>query len=240
MRDRYEIKGPGRVFLKPGQKIMTNFHIGPRREIFEIKNVRTVEDVPINFSLDVLYRVSPELIQDDLLFSIANLNQGGWETIVQRSTQHILPKLISTQSWQGLHQPHIQQQIERRLTMTLADQLHLVALNISFAKILGTTLPEELQSAVIQEQKRKLERQSRVENLASYHDTVGGDSEKLAWLYAFEELDMLRHKDQLPPLWSGTSIRLLPSLLRAPKTKAPKIITFPAASQDSKAEGQNS
>ncbi|MCB0192365.1 MAG: hypothetical protein KDJ65_10520 [Anaerolineae bacterium] len=238
--DRYTIKGPGRIFLKPGQKIVAKFHIGPRRESFEIKNVRTFEDVPVNFSLDVSYNVSPELIRDGLLISIQNLNQGIWETILQRTTQHILLKLVANQSWRGLHQPHVQQQIERRLTLTLADQLHPVALNINFAKILNTTLPDELQTAVIREQKQKLEIQSRAKNLATYFDVVGGDPEKLSWIYAMEELDMLRHKEQLPQFWSGVSMRLLPHLFNAPQAKTPKIISFPTPSQETKTESQNS
>lgn len=77
--NRYKLFGPGLVWLMPWQKILAEIHIAPQVQLLQVNEVQTTELVPVNVSLQVLYRITPENFSDDLARAMPYIVQ--WELL---------------------------------------------------------------------------------------------------------------------------------------------------------------
>ena len=75
--NRYVVLGPGRIWIKPRQRIITHFQVGLRSELIIIEGVRTVEHMPLSFKIQLLYRPDPDLFSNELLIKLPGLQLGG-------------------------------------------------------------------------------------------------------------------------------------------------------------------
>jgi hypothetical protein len=131
--------------------------------------------MPMNVTIQVLYRVDPALFNDELLPKIPALSIGGWQNLVQWRTEAILRPLLADYIWRSLGQQTNQQRLERCLTQTLADLLKGVGLNISAVCLIKTELPANLQETLIRVERNNVEAQGRATALKVYAEIFGPD-----------------------------------------------------------------
>ena len=97
-----KIVGPGRVWLTFRSQPLAQFYIGPKSQPFTFDQVYTAEKVPMQITIQILYRVSPNLLTDRLLVSLPALNDGGWQNILQWQSEYVLRQLLADYPWQEL------------------------------------------------------------------------------------------------------------------------------------------
>ena len=171
--NRYKIAGPGWVTLTLRQKIVTRLYVGPRGHSFQFKEVRTAENIPVDVKVQVIYRVDPSLLADELLSRTAGLNDGGWHGSVQWQTEYVLRMLVAQYPWRELNREEVQKRLERHVTQTLADRLKRIGLDIFTVCLVKTELPDGLQKTLLQAEKDTIEAQGRASVLKSYFEIFG-------------------------------------------------------------------
>lgn len=198
--NHYKVVGPGLIWPKPWQKTLTTFSIAPQIQALQIKAVTSKEDIPIDFSLQVLYRVDPTLLTQDLLPNVPGLNKRGWQTVVQWRTELVLRSLLTAYSWGDLKNQTAQQRLQRHLTRVVGDLVQAVGLVIMEIYLFKLELPVELQQSFIRVGRNRVEARGRAMVLKEYLDVFGTNlpaamPHVLRW-----ELMNLLHKKGYPHL----------------------------------------
>ena len=171
--NNYKVVGPGHVFLIPMQRALTRLYVGPKGHSFQYTQVRTAEDISINVTAQVIWRVAPELFPADLLPRVSGLSNGGWQGILHWQTEYVLRLLIAQCPWRQLSQERAQKQLERHLTRTLADNLKMVGLGVVGVFLVKMELPDKLQQTLIQAEQDDVEAQGRATVLKKYLEIFG-------------------------------------------------------------------
>ena len=152
--NRYAILGPGRVWIKPRQRIIAHFQVGLRSELITIEEVRTVEHMPLLFKIQLLYRPDPDMFTDELLVKLPSLHKGGWSLALRWHTEYITRLLVAPLSWEVISQEQRQKRLERQLELALSDRLSRVGLRIVSLAVINIRLPGKLQQALVDVESR--------------------------------------------------------------------------------------
>ena len=65
--NQYKLVGPGLVWIKPWEQILVKFRTDPQFYASHVSEVRTVDNIPVDIDVQVLYQVNLNLLKDDLL-----------------------------------------------------------------------------------------------------------------------------------------------------------------------------
>lgn len=191
--NHYQLIGPGRVWLKPWQRVLTKLEIGPQGQSLQFNEVRTAENVPLKAVLQVLYQVDPDLFTPDLLLKLPRLNEVGWQYVLKWRTEHTLRSLLAGYAWSELSKAETQPKLERRLTQTLADALKVIGLKITAVYLVKIELPADLQRTLLQTEQDGLEPRGRAGVLKEYFDLFGHNlPQAMPYIVQWELLNMLR------------------------------------------------
>jgi hypothetical protein len=152
--NRYAVLGPGRVWIKPLQRIITHFQVGLRSELITIEGVRTVEHMPLSFKIQLLYRPDPNIFSDELLIKLPGLHKGGWSWALSWHTEYITRLLVAPLSWEAISQEQRQKRLERQLQLALSDRLSRIGLRIISLAVINIRLPGKLQKALVDVESR--------------------------------------------------------------------------------------
>ena len=166
--NRYAVLGPGRVWLKPRQRIIAHLHVGLRSESMVIEGVRTVEHIPLSIKIQLLYRPDPDLFSDELLIKLPRLHGGGWSGALRWHTEYITRLLVAPLSWEVINQESRQKRLERQLKLALSDRLSKIGVRIISLAVINIRLPGKLQRALV-------EVESRTKVLDKYRAIFGDD-----------------------------------------------------------------
>lgn len=207
--NHYKLVGPGRVWLLPWQKALTKLNVGPQGQSLYFENVRSVENVPVNVVLQLLYQVDPQLFTAEMLPKLPSWQAGSWQVILKWRTEYVLRRVMADLNWRDLAQEAIQQRLERRLTQTLATFLKLVGLNLTAVCVVKTELPADLQRTIIQAERDGLEPRGRALVLKEYFDLFGHDlGRAMPHIVQWELLNLLRQNGQTNLILTGTGLTL--------------------------------
>ncbi len=171
--NRYKIAGPGRVWLKPRQRLVATLYVGPKGQQLHYENVRTAENIPLKITVQMLYQANLNQFTKDLLPKLQVLAGGGWENILHWQTEYVLRKLITNYTWQDLGYKEVQERIERQLAQTLADRVKMVGLKINGACLVRAELPDNLQNTLVKAQENQIETRGRANILKDYFEIFG-------------------------------------------------------------------
>lgn len=166
--NHYRLIGPGRIWLKPWQKSVTRVNVGPQGQSLQLTEVRTVENIPVDVTIQVIYQIDPLLFSNDLLTKVSGLSEGGWQQTLRWRTEQVVRQMLANYSWRDLGKPTIQKQLERRLRQILADYLKIVGLNVKSACLIKTELPDNLQRTIIQTERDSIEPSGRASVLVQF------------------------------------------------------------------------
>lgn len=198
--NQYKVMGPGWVLLMPGQHPLTMLDVGPKSQAFVFDEVQTVEKVPVEVTVQVLYQIEPTLFTDDLLPNVPALNESGWQKVLKWQSEHVLRQLLANHSWQDLGQQRVQQHLEQQLTLILDKRLKGIALNISNVSLIKTALPVNLQKTLVQAEQNGIEARGRAVVLKEYFRIFGKNLPKvMPYVVQWELLNVL-HKNGGPQL----------------------------------------
>ena len=191
----YQVMGPGKIWLNPRQHIITTINVGPQEKSFTVTKVQTVEKVPLDVTIQVLYRIDPDLFSDDLLHHLQKLNEGGWQSKLHWHFEYVLRQLLADYGWRDLDRFEIKERLERQLTQTLADRLKGVGINITATYLIKAELPEDLQQTIIQTEQNEVEARGRATILKEYFELFGNDlSQAMPYVMQWEMLNTM-HKN---------------------------------------------
>ena len=171
--NRYKIAGPGRVRLKPRQRLLTTLYVGPKGQQLHFEDVRTAENIPLKITVQMLFQADLNLFTKDLLPKLQALSGGGWNNIVNWQTEYVLRKLIGNYTWQDLNQEEVQKRLERQLAQTLADRVKMVGLKINGACFVKIQLPTNLQHTLVKAEENQIETRVRATILKDYFEIFG-------------------------------------------------------------------
>ena len=198
--NHYKVVGPGLIWLGPWQRARARLFIGPQGQTVRLNQVRTREEIPVNVTVQVLYRINPDLFSQELLPRLPILNQGGWQGILQWRTESVLRPLLAGYPWQRLNGEEVQQRLERQLTCTLADRLQKIALDIMSVSLVKIELDEDVQRTIIRAERDVIEARGRVMVLKEYFETFGHNlPQVMPHIIQWELLNLL-HKNGQPQL----------------------------------------
>ena len=222
--NHYKVAGPGQVLLIPLQRVLAKLYVGPMGHSFQYSQVRTAEDVSINVTAQVIYRVAPELFPASLLPRIPGLNDGGWQGILHWQTEYVLRMLIAQRPWRELSREQAQKRLERQLTRTLDDRLKMVGLEIVAVCLVKMELPVNLQKTLIQAEQDNVEAQGRATVLKNYLEIFGDElSQAMPYIIQWEMMNTV-HKNGDPKI-------LLTNESLSPKISVPTNGTTPPSFQ---------
>lgn len=205
--NHYKVVGPGLIWRKPWQKTLTTFSVAPQIQALHIKAVRSVEDIPIDFSLQVLYRVDTTLFTTDLLPNVPGLNESGWQSVLQWRTEAVLRSLLTAYSWCDLKKQAVQQQLQRHLTRVVGDLVQVVGLAIMEIYLLKMEFPVELQESLIQAGRDGVEAKGRAIVLKEYLDIFGANlPEAMPHVLRWELMNLLNKKGHLQLLLATSNL----------------------------------
>ncbi len=214
--NQYKVVGPGWVWLTPRQHPLTTLYIGPSSQAFQFDEVRTVEEVPLKITVQVLYRIDPHLFTNDLLSKIPGLNDGGWSGILHWQTEYVLRLLVADYAWRDLGRQQVQERLERQLTQTLADRLKTIGLDIGSVCLVKTELPLNLQKTLIQAERDQIEAQGRAAVLKEYFDIFGDSLPRaMPYIIQWELLNTIHKNDHPQLLLTAAGLSLEPPLPEA-------------------------
>jgi hypothetical protein len=212
--NRYKLAGPGRVLITPRQRILTRLYVGPSGQSFQYKAVRTLEEVSLDMTVQILYRLDPDLFTDDLLSRVANLNNGMWHKILHWQTEYVLRMLIAQYPWRDLNRADVQKRLERQLTQTLADRLKMVGMAVLSICLVKTELPVGLQKTLIQTEKDTIEATGRAKVLESYFDIFGANLSKvMPYIIQWEVVNAIHRNGDAKALLTSDGVTPKPVLL---------------------------
>jgi regulator of protease activity HflC (stomatin/prohibitin superfamily) len=205
--NHYQVIGPGWIWLKPWQRVLTKLDVGPQGQVLQFSEVRTVENVPVSITLQVLYQIAPELFTADLLPNLPGLNQVGWQNTLKWRTEHTLRSLLAGCTWRDLGREETQPRLERRLTQTLADILKGIGLKINFVYLVKTELPTHLQSTLVQTEQNGLESRSRALVLKEYFDLFGHNLfQVMPYIVQWELLNTMQKNGKVQVLLTSSAL----------------------------------
>jgi len=173
--NRYRLAGPGWVYLTLRQQALAKIHIGPKGQSLKLSEVRTSDNIPLNLTVQMIYRADPDLFTPDLLPKLPGLNEAGWQGALQWQTEYVLRMLVAHYPWRELSREEVQQRLERQLTQTLADRLKRIGLTVIAGCLVKTELPVQLQKSLIQAEEDIVEAQGRAAVLKSYLEIFGNN-----------------------------------------------------------------
>jgi len=222
--NHYKVAGPGQVFLVPLQKALTKLYVGPMGHSFQYSEVRTAEDISLNVTAQIIYRVAPELFPASLLPRVPGLNEGGWQKILHWQTEYVLRMLIAQCPWRELSREQAQKRLERQLAQTLADRLKIVGLDVIALCLVKMELPTNLQKSLIQAEQDNVEAQGRATVLKNYLEIFGDKlSQAMPYIIQWEMMNTV-HKNGDPKI-------LVTNESLSPKIPVPTHGTAPSAFQ---------
>lgn len=191
--NHYRVVGPGRIWLKPWQRVRAKLYVGPQGQAFPFNTVRTVENIPVEMNVQVLFQVDPALFTADLLSKIPTLNEGRWQGVLRWRVEHVLRQMVADYSWRDFGKQTIQQRLERHLTQTLADSLKVIGLKVTAVSPVKTVLPTPLQHTIIEAEQDGLEPRGRALVLKEYFEVFGQNlTEAMPHIIQWELLNLLR------------------------------------------------
>ncbi len=207
--NHYRVVGPGLIWLKPWQKALATLNIGPQGRSLRYEAVRTAEGIPIDIDLKILYRIDPDLFQNQLLPKVEWLNSGGWPNILEWRTESVLRQLVVSYGWRDLsHQP-VRKRLERHLTQTLASVVKNIGLNVMTICLVKTELPIRLQKTMVQAEMDGIEARGRTAVLREYLDIFSQDlPQTMQQIVQWELLNMLHKKGDPHLLLTSSSLSL--------------------------------
>jgi regulator of protease activity HflC (stomatin/prohibitin superfamily) len=195
--NHYYLIGPGRVWLMPWQKALTQFSIGPQSQSLQFNEVRTVENIPVNLTTQLLYQVEPSLFEENFLPKIPGLNSGGWTGLLRWRTEHVLRQVVADYSWRDLGRASSQQRLEQQLAQLLAQPLKKVGLKVTSVCLVRTELPDNLQRTIVQAEQDSLEPRGRALVLKEYFDIFGHNlPQAMPYVVQWELLNTLHKNDK--------------------------------------------
>ncbi len=171
--NRYKVLGPGRVWLTLRQRQIIRFSVGFRAEMIYFDSVRSADNIPLNVTAQLLYRVNPELFRPDMLHRLPGLDGGGWKSIAQWHTEYVLRLLVGQLPWQSLAAEGAQARLERQLAQTVRERVKMVALEVVSAALVKVALPEGLQQKFVEAQQTQLDAAARAAVLQQYAEIFG-------------------------------------------------------------------
>lgn len=196
--DQLKVVGPGWVWLTPAQRYMATLNVGPQGQSYVFEQVETVEKVPLQVDVQLLYRVDPDLFTDELLPSLPGLSEGGWLHVLRWQTEHVLRRLVADYSWQDIGRENVQPRLERQLTWTLAERLRGVGINLSGACLIKLALPIGLEKTLVRAAQDKVEVQGRLAVLQEYQKLLGPNlPQVMPYLVQWELLTILHRSGNL-------------------------------------------
>lgn len=211
--NRYKLAGPGRVVVQPRQRVIAELYVGANGQSLQYQAVRTLEEVSLDMTVQVIYKIDPDLLHPDLLSRTAGLNNGGWKNIVQWQTEYVLRLLVAQYTWRTLNREDVQKQLERRLTQTLNDRLKMVGLNIMNVCLVKTELPAGLQHTFIQAEKDAVEAEGRAKVLKRYIDIFGPNLQRvMPHIIQWEVINTVHKKGDAKALLASDGLSLKPVL----------------------------
>lgn len=195
--NHYKLVGPRLVLLAPWQKVLATLYVGPQEYSFRRYEVRTGEDIPLNFDLRIVYRVEEEYLTPELLPQIPWLHDGMWQNILDWRIEEILRKLVGSFHWRDLNKESSQRQLERRLLRTAAGYLKVIGLCIMSVSLVKIELPAGLQQTILQAEQDSIEPMGRAQALREYAEMFEGDLVKaMPYIIQWELLRVLRENGQ--------------------------------------------
>ena len=205
--NRYKLVGPGLIWLAPWHKALTKLYIGPNEEAYQLDEVRTVEHVPINVDLRVLYKVDLALLTPKLFPQVPWLGDGVWQKILRWRTEYILRQMMADYPWRELGKQPVQQRLERQLAQTLADQVKLVGLRLLSISLVKTELPADLQRTILQAERDSIEPRGRALVLKEYFDIFGDDlAQAMPHIVQWEVVNTLRKNGRINLVLAAASL----------------------------------
>jgi len=203
--NHYKVIGPGLIWLFPWQRPRTKLYLGPNIGTVDCLEARVVDDLPLDVTIKVIYRVNPELFSDELLPRIPTLNEGGWRSIVQWRTEAVVRRLLARYSWRELKDQSIQEDLEQQLNTTLTERLKQVGLEVMAITLVKTQLDGSLQRTIIRSEQDGIEAGGRAKVLKQYFEIFGESfSQAMPYIIQWELLNTL-HKKGNPQLLLGAS-----------------------------------
>ncbi len=205
--NHFRVVGPGLVWLAPWQRARARLFIGPQGQSIRLNEVRTREDIPVNVTIQVLYRVNPDLFGEELLPKLPALNAGGWQGMLQWRTEAILRPLLAGYPWRGLNSEELQQRLEQQLGLTLADRLKKVGLDLLSVSLVKTELDPALQQTIIRAERDQIEARGRALVLREYLQTFGPNLPyAMPHIVQWELLNLLHKNGQTQFLLSAAGL----------------------------------
>jgi hypothetical protein len=196
--NQYKIAGPGRVWLAPWQRVVTQFKVGSHSQPFKLDEVRTREQVPLNLTGRVSYEI--DLIQlntEQLLPKIPALQEQGWHNALQWQTEYVLRQLVADYDWPNLGRQAVQERLERQLVLTLSDRLRKIGLRVTGAYLVNIELPLKLQKTLLQAEQDCIEATGRARVLQQYFNIFGRQiPAAMPYILQWETMNMLRKNGQ--------------------------------------------
>lgn len=197
----YQVMGPGKIWLNPRQRVVTTINVEPQERSFTMPKVQTLEKVPLDMTVQVLYRIDPDLFSDDLLHHLQRLNEGGWQMKLRWHFEYVVRQLLADYGWRELDRFEIKQRLERQLTQTLADRLKDIGLNITGIYLIKAELPDDLQRTIIQAEQHEVEARGRATVLKEYFELFGTElSQAMPYVMQWELLNTLHKNGGSPQL----------------------------------------
>jgi len=209
--NHYKLAGPGWVFIPFWQRHLTTLTISVQGQAFVFNEVQTAERIPLEVSVQVIYRIDPGLFSDELRPNLRGLNEGGWLNVLRWQTEYVLRLLLADHTWDGLGREGVQSRLERQITSTLAGRLKTMGLNISNVALIKTSLPPHLQHTLIRAEQDGVEAKGRATVLKEYFNIFGRDlPQAMPYIVQWELMNML-HKDGNLQLWSTANFPFAPA-----------------------------
>jgi len=202
--NRYKVKGPGRVWLTPRQKLLARMYIGPSSRALELDQVRSADNVPLRVSAQIVTHVDPNLLSPKILPNVPHLNEQGWQKLICWHSEYVLRQLIIGHRWRDLATQSVQQRLERQLAATLASRIKVVGLSVMSVNLVNVALPEELQQTLVEAQQTQIQSNVWAEVLERYLAVMQGVSPRtLHLILQWALLDAIRHNNPQILLTSG-------------------------------------
>lgn len=196
--NHYKIVGPGRVWLTPWQRVVTQFRVGRQSQSFKFDEVRTREQVPLSITVRLSYEIDPILLNtEELRPKIPALQEQGWHNALQWQTEYVLRQMMADYDWPNLGRQAVQEQLERRLAMTLTGRLEKMALKVDGIYLVNIGLPVGLQKTLLQAEQDCIEATGRARVLQQYFNIFGRQiPAAMPYILQWETMNMLHKNGQ--------------------------------------------
>jgi hypothetical protein len=196
--NQLKVVGPGWVWFTPGQRYLATLNVGPQGQSFVFEQVETVEKVPLEINVQLLFRVDPGLFTDDLLPSLQGLSEGGWLQVLRWQTEHVLRQMMADYSWQDIGRENVKSRLERQLAWTLAERVRGVGVNLTSVCLIKQALPVGLEKTLVRAVQDRVEVQGRLAVLQEYQKLLGPNlPQAMPYLVQWELLTMLHRSGNL-------------------------------------------